>query len=1375
MSRHRIRKAMLAGIVLVTLILTSQWLSSESFNKASNSNDNQGGFNHGAISSSAANEIVQLTGTNQVVRYIAQNGTAVNVGNTPAANNLTLPATTAPATVLDATNTSLKFDMNPFTSNHTIEKDSGYAYPHRSTGTTWLNTSASRMPYALQMGNAAPGSYKYLNLEPLNVPWVINSSTNNVTVNLEYPGIGVISGNQSIRIDMLLKMAFNTSVEMNVWVYDNRYGQGWVQANTAPFIYKGDLSLTPFTQTIDIPDFHAQALRILNPCINMSLRFSASSPFKALLYQAKAKLYQAHEIEIHADKWVALSFDLRGNAWVSGFLMHVRSFKPTSAENLQMAVFRTNNSAITLNQITATTTTPLYHRPDLGQLVAGTSRTFTNYAQDKIAWFNFTAPVYMTTGNYFVVLNSTVPAGQRYSIVVLPWEDTTGAIPRQPEVNGHTVVTSTNDGSSWALYTVTVSSSPHVVDGAPFKVGVRRGLIPSDVDLKINATTVGNWHMSTSIPFSSTNYEWGRGNWSVTSLNARTTTSTLTLPITWNQTILASFTYNASSRMLIYAEDPGASLLKLSRDAPLWKVSYQFNKTNYAGWNGLYFNFTFPNDWSVLNVTYPDGANYYRSEYLSSIPGSRTMYPVNRTSINGLDPGLQQLTYVSWFNSPNYTKSVNTYLRYNATNFYNTAHFANGDNMSARVSVQTASGMVVLNGQVNLTLFYPSGSQVTTVTSSVINSTVGFVTKYNFDDASLHTFAGTAVGRHLARVFWFNGSEAGIYFHDVFKVNYTVIDYQVDELLPEGLNQVSGSFISGANESIPTNIVHVSIDKDDVVPVGIVVNKTIGDIIFAEFNQTQTVFNPNENISFFVKLKSTSFGLTHQVWTNVQIVQAFQPDRIIMNLSTSPVVFNSSGYSNSERTLALSGTFPTLLGPGINAPLRNSLFMTRVMIYVDGYLAMTWMSNENELYAVRMENATDGKVLATKIIRNYTGTSFSQLFKRANETVYNQETLFMMLLESSGGVTLPYVLTRTFTNSMTSVIKEMTAEPIAGDVLTINNSVVLSGKLFLEDGKVVNGTTVQVSRWNGTAWAPYYVIGSTTNNSLPTSNGTFSGTFRLPLAYNRTMTVRFTWAGNLTVDPTTSFLVVNITKYDPGFKIEVRASSIVVVGGSYRNFYTFIVNNTGNTTLMFDKEASVSSEHITGEIASWINEGLLDIAPGEGFTFTLVLTAENPGISRVLSASFTIELHAFSIETKEELNVAQEFTASVKPPDLGDQLASVWYLGYFSVIGLLVILALFLYKHVSAQAKRLTGAGTLGKDKAIAKGPEIPYTIKKGAEIAKPEGEKKYKSIDEAMAEVKGQTGKDARAGEEDSSEQDTGENGTGDAEPAGDSEKDDA
>ncbi len=1386
MSRYRKKPAMLAGIVLVTLIFTSQLLSMSLINNVPGSRDNRNGYQPGTISSSAANEIVQLAGSDQIVRYNARNASVVTVPNTAAASNLTLPATTAPATVLDATNTSLKFDQNTYSTNHTIQIDKGFDYPYHASGTTWFNTTESQVMNALKVGTAPVNSYKNLNYGLMETGWVISSVGDQVRVDLNYTGITTITGNQSIRIDMQLKMKFNRTVSMNVWLWDNRNSQGWVKANDNAFIYEGDIgSGDPIERTEAVRDEHAQAIRISSPCINVSLRFTASAPFQAQLFTAKAKIYQTRELPIRANNWVALSFDLRGNALVSGFSMHIRSFSLTSGENLLMSVYRTANTSITLNQIGDTNVAKLLQEPDMGHLISGPT-TFTNYAGDKINWFNLSSPVYMTTGSYFVVLSSTVASGSRYSLVVLPWEDNTGAIQRPTAKSYQTVVVSTLNGvnKSWALATVSGSGSLKVVNAAPFKVGMQRGLVPSDVALKLNATVVANWTMSRTLPFSSANYEWGRGIWSATNLNARTTTSTLTIPITWNHAVRASFVYNASSSMLIHAEDPGASLLKLSRDAPLWRLSYQFNKTKYnttsgssINWAGLSFNFTFPSDWSVLNVTYPDAVDYYNLIYLSSISTSRKMYPVSQISINGLDPLIQQSTYVSWFTSPNYTKSVETFLRFNSTTFYRSQHFINGDIMSARVYVQTAGGKAVLNGQVNLTIFYPSESQVLTTASTVINSTVGFVTKYNFNDAALHTFAGSAVGRHLARVFWTNGSEAGIYYHDVFKVNYTVSGYHVTEELDEGKNKVSGSLFTGAVGAIPTDIAQVSIDKDVVVPIGINVNQTLGAITFMEFNQTETVFNAGEDVNFNVKLKSTSLGLPYTVQVSVQVVEAFHPDRIIMNLTTAPVVLNYTGSGNSERTLTLSGTFPAV--SGVNAPLRNSLFMTRVKVYIEGELATTWDSSKVEKYAVKMDNGntTDGTVLAVKTNPNYLGTTFSRKFTRANETVFNKKTMFMMLVESSGGVTLPSVLARDFTNSMTSSIKEVTWAPVTGDVLTINNSMTLTGRLYFENGSLINNTAVHVSRYNGTAWENYTVVGSTTNNTLPTSNGTFNGIFRIPSVYNASMAVNFTFdgipSGPSAVVKTSASVTINITKYAPAFTIKVQASSIVVIGGSHRNLYTFVVNNTGNTTLMFEDFVAIKDPYISGERASWSNEGLLDVAPGTQFIFSMVLTAGNPtNLGQSISTTFLLELHAFSIETKVNLNVTQTFSASIRSADLGSQLESVWYLGYFGAIALLVIVAFFMLKRVSAQAKKPVEVGALAKGKAAARGAELPYTLKKGADLAKADGEKKYKSIDEAMAEVKPDEGKDTAAGDKDSGEEAAGEPDASDAEPTGDAKK---
>ena len=62
--------------------------------------------------------------------------------------------------------------------------------------------------------------------------------------------------------------------------------------------------------------------------------------------------------------------------------------------------------------------------------------------------------------------------------------------------------------------------------------------------------------------------------------------------------------------------------------------------------------------------------------------------------------------------------------------------------------------------------------------------------------------------------------------------------------------------------------------------------------------------------------------------------------------------------------------------------------------------------------------------------------------------------------------------------------------------------------------------------------------------------------------------------------------------------------------------------------------------------------------------------------------------------------------------------------------------------------------------------------MKKGADLAKADGEKKYKSIDEAMAEVKPEAGKDAASKDEDAGEEEAGQPDADDAKPAADAEK---
>nr|MDO8113261.1 hypothetical protein [Candidatus Sigynarchaeota archaeon] len=1342
MRKLGLKRTMLAGIGLLAIMFTSQVLYSSIVSNLVKSPDSRDAFLDDGVETSANNEAVQLTGTNQVVKYIARNSTAVNVPNTSATSNVTLSAIPATSSVLSSMNGSFKFDNTGFRVNHTIEDDSGYNYYNATSGT--MNTTATAASLMIGSTNET-GSFKYLNYASMTHPWGIISSSNQVRVDLAYTSVGAITWPASIRIDISLKVQFSRNVTLDVYVYDNQNTNTWIKYNPSTINFRNvDIQTT----ILNFTDIHSQSLRTSSPCINVSLRFSSTGAFDAWLYMAKAKLFQARTIPIRGNNWVAASFDLRGSATIRGFWFWVRSLNIASSENLQIRLFKTNNTGITLNQIHSTsaissTSTSFYQQPNMGQEIVAAALTLTNYINDSLNFFNI-PDVTLSVGNYFVVLSSNVASGTRYSLVVIPYTDDP-VWARDPDLqDDQTVAVSTTGGTSWVEKMVQrVNTTSYVqVDAAPFIVELAtRGLIPSDLAMNLTNLPLVDFQMNYTLPFSSSNYEWGRGTWNRVNIGVAASAGNYKLGFTWNSSRMANFLYNATVSMIAYAEDPGATLVKLSRDAPLWKVTYAFTSGKYAGWVGFGINFTFPSDWSVINVTYPDNANYYYAPLLKFIDSNRKEYSVNETSIKALPAGQRNGTYSTSFHSPNYVKSVSSYLKYSSTIFYPAAHFMTGDDMSARIEVQTGSGKAVLNGQVNLSVYSPAESLAFTYTSSVINSTAGFKTSYHFSDAALHLFiGGDLAGRYLARAFWFNGSEVGVYYHEVFKVEYTVSEFTATEMLDEGVDWLSGHLATGSNESINTTIVHVSVDRFNKTALGINISQAIGDIVLEVFNQSETVFNPGEVVQFSVKIKSNAPILPHRIQVNLQVVQAMHPDRVMMNVSLpASVLINSTERINSELTLNLSSTFPVGAN-GFNAPVRRSLFQTRLNLFVDGTLATTWLSNKT--FAVKMDNATDGSVIAVEMVTNRTGKIFSQNFYRANQTIYNHPTMFMVLPESSDGVTMTSYTNAiiNFLNSMTSAFENVVIAPVTGDVWAINNIMKIDGELWLENFSLFRNTTnFQVYKREDNVWVPYNNVNGT--NTVPIVNGSFSSQFRLPAVHTDSVNVSLNWSGvPSTVQKTSLEITVNLTYYETRCNITVLATEIVVLG-DYKNFYQFQVENTGNTTLMFDNYISITN--INFRNTTWLTADLLNVAPNESFFFSVVLLADEPGWGKVVNTNFTIVLHAYAVQTKDAVNVTQVFDVSIRSVDLATRLGAIWYLGYFGVIGFLVILLFLLIKNVSKQAKKPVPVGALAKGKLAGKGREMPYVVAKGADLGKDKAateaaDKKYRSIDEVMKEVKG-------------------------------------
>ncbi len=868
MNVKGLKSGFLAGIVLFSTFFTVELAFMGIFGAGSD-DETVTNTTGGAPVTSAINERVMLDGSSQALKYMANK--TVSVATTTATSNITLPAITSTSNLIGV-NGTLEFNWTGFDVNHTIENTRAADYPLAYSGllNTTINTLTGIDTVALNEGTSATLENN-LNFGTFSAPWQVNSAGNRVNVSLGFTITNITYPN-SIRICLDTKMQFTKNVTMQVYAYDHHNNNGWVNINDVPEHI--ETTAAPVTKFYKFTDPHSQSIKSGTPIyLNITIVFNASESFRADLYRIKARVDMVREQNIAANNWLGLSFDLRGTATVKGFWMWIRSIDLNRNETLYLQLFKNNNSAITLEQIWSTANGYFLQQPNLAQPIAGTAMSIHNYTKDGVEFFSLPSPVTLPAGNYFIVINSSenkpVSGKGRYTLPVIVWSGDLAWPPDgDPDLrDDHTVAVTTNAGSTWQEVTYTISSDAREVDAGPFIVQLERGLVPGDLAMNISDYVIKQYRMSTTSAFSATNYEWGRGNWSYSAMSLPSAGAAFDLDFNWNSTKMPDFLYNGTFHMLVQANETTTVTCTLSTEDPAWSVAYDFNRTKYAGWTGRYLNFTVPWDWTPVNLTYPDGTNHYHPTNFKILNADTKQYKVNESSILSINSAYQQGVYRFNLKSPNYAERASTYLKYGTSNFYESTHFQTGDNISARMWVQDSREKAVLNGQVNFTAFSPSGSVAFDAASTTINTTAGFMTAYHFGDTGMHQFAsGDPAGKYPAWCYWFNGSEAGILFPDVFKIAYTVLEYSAEELATDTQDRVFGSFKTGANESVPTDIFHASIDKYQKIPVGLTLEETAAqNVWFVSFNQSETVYNPGETIAFSVGLESRDLIFSHDV------------------------------------------------------------------------------------------------------------------------------------------------------------------------------------------------------------------------------------------------------------------------------------------------------------------------------------------------------------------------------------------------------------------------------------------------------------------------------------------------------------------------------
>ncbi|MHA1683605.1 MAG: hypothetical protein ACTSUE_21885, partial [Promethearchaeota archaeon] len=121
--------AMTGGLFIFTLIIAGQFIGVLSISPSDSLN--VPGFTPDGMKGSAGLFATTLTGSNQMVRYVASS--PASISNTAATSNLTIPAISSDSSLI-AANGTFQFNEASFDTNHTIENSSGYNFPYQNSG-----------------------------------------------------------------------------------------------------------------------------------------------------------------------------------------------------------------------------------------------------------------------------------------------------------------------------------------------------------------------------------------------------------------------------------------------------------------------------------------------------------------------------------------------------------------------------------------------------------------------------------------------------------------------------------------------------------------------------------------------------------------------------------------------------------------------------------------------------------------------------------------------------------------------------------------------------------------------------------------------------------------------------------------------------------------------------------------------------------------------------------------------------------------------------------------------------------------------------------------------------------------------------------------
>ena len=1054
--------------------------------------------------------------------------------------------------------------------------------------------------------------------------------------------------NRTHILGLLLSLVFDISEDANLTIKIKDIGTGWENVTNKHFI---NSSLEEQEIRYRFINENLNYIDLTNTTfIQFVFERSDNTPYNIELKKFDFQSTYAFDLPITNTEYVALEFDLKGlKTTVNGFYAWIRTLDLVEAATTQLNItlYRANRT-VERND--------LYLRninlgPDYDELKD--TKLVINHTADKLFYFELNK-ANLNLSNYFIVIKSN-NSKEVYSLVTLPFDEYGDDLRTE-----HQLKTTEDDGGLWknAIKNIDSAYISRQLDASSFKLNVTRGYKPSDFiinntqTLKIQDLPIVDVSIDTYPYNESSHLEWGKGRWHHNFTTPIEDDPTFQIDLTWDKTNIKKFTFNVSYSVNAYwIENAVATYRATYDDDPEWVLTYDFYKDDplFDNWNFLEFWFTYHNFLNAHNLTNPDTEEiFYKTEGQSILSENPEKYKVivNKTFAN-LD-GFYKLDLTSY----NFIYKMHSYIKFNDI-LWETNGFMYGDNITTSVDIQDHNSKAPINGDANVTLFYPNGTLFSTILQDPDGIVEGASLVYDFDNETILELTNDLKvrGEYYLGFFWFNGSAIGC------KKVITYIDTYYAQL--DGLNY---------NPTLRKNIVFGSVDKvyhdftlmiasvnDTTRPNFYPINYTnintqfsyeIEDeqlpILLSSIKQSENILNPNEIVNIKASIENLHQFFNASVKINIKLVSFANEEWIIAENTSSTIELKFSGHPGDNKEFDVNLKVPDLnattnIWTGVNAPIRLGGAKTLITVFIEDVNIGIYESAHLSLLSNKSNNDYDGYILGLRINETTSETILNE-FNR-DECIYlPNKTSILVNIFDQNYVSSYNQFTGEFSLKLNSQFTNITVNPntpIKGQSFNI------SAILATEFGEPLANKNVSCQ---------YFDIDSWVNLSSDFTDLNGFTTFlinTLTIDFEGDLLLRLAWDGD-TINRVSKNIIVNVIHEINDISVSIITNDVLI----YRNRATtleIVLNNIGDSDLRVTN-ISIELNHDLSYSIVEIDYLLLSQLPSdESTSLTIEISVDN--INRL---EISISITAQNILTNETIIVPKEASFKIYDPSIYD-------------------------------------------------------------------------------------------------------------------------